>query len=647
MFAKILFFKNTPTVTIADGETGLTDEQVAQQHKKYGTNRINYITTSFSTTLLQRLYSPLAAGYAVLLAILYYQHDTAQVIITGVACLCALIIETIQRYIHSKHRASVIYRPHYTYRTLRNGSWHQLHADDLVPQDLIEITINQQVPAKCLVLTTDSAQISDKDTAYGAQEGTVLYAGSTVTHGSAIARILSTRQTVYCVPQPHHNHQASTPHTIALYGVLAATAGLVSLLIVKAPHLGAHILTLFTLGLVLLPKALPLAVHTLSFTTLSLLEKIGICMRSPEALYQVAASRLIVLTDTLSHEELTRNHTALIKEIRQQRTLIMYLSTHSNADATEIARTIGLISMRQQALNAQEIQHIDFDDAVELYHTLLKNPVIADITPALQEQFLAKLTRFYPDLVLFNDESEACSDLAGVAISSANAPTNIVQQATITCKTIQLGIISFLRRKAENCARLLELLRQAAWSSALTESAVISLLMLKTAQPLSTPQLIIFDIIGSQLLLVVIASALSYTPDRLLKPVPRIQKLVEFVIDVTAVTSCCVFFWLHATNIHFMNDAAARTALMIILLCTSMIESLFVLPWRALPKNKRYFYSLAILSCALVPMLLVLHPSTASWLYCSPLTSKQLLLVMFWCCPLIIFKTIHHSYTKT
>ncbi|MBQ3939543.1 MAG: cation-translocating P-type ATPase [Oscillospiraceae bacterium] len=191
--------------------TGLTEEAAAERRRTYGENRLAAERKSHPFRILLRQFLDVtvliligAAGISLLL------HEYADAVTIAVIVVLNALLGFIQEF-RTEQTLLALNRmtaPAATVR--RGGTVRRIPADELVPEDIILLEAGDLVPADAVILTCAQLQaeesvltgesVSVEKHAHGSADalpdnqagrGDILYAGTSVTHGTAEASVLA------------------------------------------------------------------------------------------------------------------------------------------------------------------------------------------------------------------------------------------------------------------------------------------------------------------------------------------------------------------------------------------------------------------------------------------------------------------------
>lgn len=223
-----------------DSATGLSAQEAADRLEEYGNNSLKeYPRLPFSTVLMQQLRSPLTvmllvgAGATTILS-LYQQllknivTDWQQPLIVGGLTAISVVAGALQKRRAADAVASTHTLSAPEVRVFRDGREQVCSAHELVPGDILRLTVGDVVPADCRLIDscrlrcdeshfTDATLPTEKeaeaifdDITPLAERINMLYAGSAVTHGTATAVVVATGERSEMSHHTHRNRQTAT-----------------------------------------------------------------------------------------------------------------------------------------------------------------------------------------------------------------------------------------------------------------------------------------------------------------------------------------------------------------------------------------------------------------------------------------------------
>ena len=265
----------------------------------------------------------------------------------------------------------------------RDGEWIRLPASDLVPGDAIRLPLGALVPADAAVVSgavmVDQSQLTGESVPVEAEAGGLLYAGSLVRRGQAIAEVTATGSKTYfgrAAELVRVAHARSTEQA-AVFGAtrnLAVVNGTVALAIVAyayATALPAHDLIRLALTALLatIPAALP-ATFTLSAAFgAQILARRGVLLTRLSAAHEAAAMDVLCAdkTGTLTRNALKVDEVVAMPGFDRERVLALAVLASSEADQDPIDDAIRAASEATGSRATERlVRFVPFDPATRI-----------------------------------------------------------------------------------------------------------------------------------------------------------------------------------------------------------------------------------------------------------------------------------------
>lgn len=174
-----------------DKKNGLTDKEVIESVKKYGTNKlVTKSKSSFFKLLIESLGDPIIKILLIALAIkivfLIKSFDWYETIGIVIAIFLASFISTISEYgsekafLRLQEEASKI-----KCRAKRNGNLTEINIDDVVVDDIIYLSSGDKIPADGILI--DGEVSVDESSLNGESKEKYIYANDSIFRGSIVA----------------------------------------------------------------------------------------------------------------------------------------------------------------------------------------------------------------------------------------------------------------------------------------------------------------------------------------------------------------------------------------------------------------------------------------------------------------------------
>jgi H+-transporting ATPase len=266
----------------------------------------------------------------------------------------------------------------------RDGEWVRLPASDLVPGDAIRLPLGTLVPADAAIVSgsvlVDQSMLTGESIPVEANPGNLVYAGSLVRRGQAIAEVTATGAKTYfgrTAELVRVAHAASTEQAAIFAATrnLAIVNGTVAVFIIAY----AYVIALPSLDLIRLaltallatiPVALP-ATFTLSAAFgAQILARRGVLLTRLSAVHEAAAVDVLCAdkTGTLTLNELEVIEVVAMPGYDRERVLVLAALASSEAEQDPIDAAIRVAAAKAANGRAVErlVRFVPFDPAVKM-----------------------------------------------------------------------------------------------------------------------------------------------------------------------------------------------------------------------------------------------------------------------------------------
>jgi H+-transporting ATPase len=265
---------------LASGKDGLTSEQAAKRLTQYGRNAIAEKTENPVLKFLTYFWGPIPwmiEAAVVLSGIVRHWLDFGVILLL----LCSnAVVGFWEEHQAGNAIAALRSRLAVKARVLRDGTWSEPNASDLVPGDVVRIRLGDIVPADVRLLAGDPIEVDESaltgESLPAAREsGDTVFSGSIVRRGEASAMVYATGSKTYFGKTAELVQEAQTiSHfqravlKIGDYLIVLAIA-LVLLIVVVALFRHDPLLDTLEFALVLLVAAIPVAMPTVLSVTMA------------------------------------------------------------------------------------------------------------------------------------------------------------------------------------------------------------------------------------------------------------------------------------------------------------------------------------------------------------------------------------------
>jgi H+-transporting ATPase len=335
---------------------GLTSAQARQRLEKFGPNAVAEEAAPRWRGFLAKFWAPvpwmLEAAIVLQLGLGAYLEA---VVIAGLLILNATL-GFLQEGRATAALAALRQRLAPTALVRRDGAWVRLPASEVVPGDAIRLALGAVIPADARVVSgsalVDQSMLTGESVPVEAESGSLVYAGSLVRRGQAIAEVAATGSRTYfgrAAELVRLAHSASTEQAAILGATrnLAILNGAIAVLIVAYAQASAlPAAELIRLGLIALLASIPIALPA-TFTLAAAISaqtqaRHGVLLTRLSAAHEAAAMDVLCAdkTGTLTRNVLTVDGVSPMPGFDRQRVLALASLASSEADQDPIDATI-------------------------------------------------------------------------------------------------------------------------------------------------------------------------------------------------------------------------------------------------------------------------------------------------------------------
>ncbi|MEM4640368.1 MAG: plasma-membrane proton-efflux P-type ATPase [Thermofilum sp.] len=295
-----------------NGYKGLTSSEVAERLRIYGPNRVPEKRERLVTVFLKKFtgFTPFAIEAAA--AVSYVMGRYVDFIIM----LSLLLVNAVIGVIH-EHRAGravemLKSKLKVTVKAFRDGRWIDVAAEDIVPDDIVKLSMGDIVPADGVIV--EGSVMVDESALTGesipAERGVndEVYAGTTVVRGEAIVKVVKTGsrtrfgRTVELVQVAKPRLLIEEVANSITKWLLLVDSIFIALVAAKFIVEGLNLVELLPFTLTLLLASIPIALPAMTTITMALvsteLARSGIIVRRLEAIEAAAMMDVICLDKT-------------------------------------------------------------------------------------------------------------------------------------------------------------------------------------------------------------------------------------------------------------------------------------------------------------------------------------------------------------
>jgi len=373
----------------AESPAGLTGDEARRRLEEFGPNAIAEETPSIRRALLGKLWAPLPwllEGAIVLQLGLGKYLEAA--VVGGLLAFNATL-GLLQESRATAALAALKQRLAPTALVRRDGEWTRRGAADLVPGDAVRLPLGALVPADARIASgsvmVDQSMLTGESVPIDADAGDVVYAGSLVRRGQAVAEVTATGSRTYFgrAAELVRVARATSTEQRAILGAvrnLAVVNGVLAALVVGyAGAIGVSRADLVGLALTALLASIPVALpatFTLSAALgAQILGRRGVLLTRLSAAHEAAAMDVLCAdkTGTLTRNTLEVAEVVAMPGFDRDRVLTLAALASSEADQDPIDSSIRRAAARvpRAAAAARPVRFLPFDPATRLAEAIV------------------------------------------------------------------------------------------------------------------------------------------------------------------------------------------------------------------------------------------------------------------------------------
>lgn len=306
---------------------GLTDSEAELRLRKFGMNEIPEKKSNAVVDFLSRYWGPMPWLLELTIFLSYsIGHYLEAIIISALLTINAIIGF---KHARSSQRALALLKARLAPRAkiLRNGQWTVKDARELVPGDVVQVSLGDLAPADAKViageLSVDQSALTGESLARSVGQSDTLYSSSVVKRGEAKCLVFNTGVNTYFgktaelvkIARPK-SHQQQIMGAIVKYTMYVAIAALIVVIAEGALTGTVNLLSIVTFTLIFLMGAVPVALPAVFAIVLAVgamqLAKGGALVTRLDSIEDVASMDLLCLDKTGT---ITQNNLSVINPI--------------------------------------------------------------------------------------------------------------------------------------------------------------------------------------------------------------------------------------------------------------------------------------------------------------------------------------------
>jgi H+-transporting ATPase len=349
--------------------TGLTSAEARRRLADVGPNAVPEERPSALATLLEKFWGPVPWLLEAAIVVQLTLGAWVEAGVVGGLLLFNATLGVVQQGRASTALAVLKPRLAPIALVLRDGAWGRRPADELVPGDVIRVPLGALVPADARVLSgsvlVDQSMLTGESLPVEAAADSLLYAGSLVRRGQAIAEVTATgARTSFgrAAELVRLAHARSTEQAAILgvtWGLALVNGGVALLLVLAAAALGWPFVDVVRLALTALLASIPVALPATFALSAAIgaqaLARRGVLLTRLSAAHEAAAMDLLCAdkTGTLTRNALEVADVVAMAGFDRDRVLTLAALASSEADQDVIDATI-----RRSAATAPGRDHL-------------------------------------------------------------------------------------------------------------------------------------------------------------------------------------------------------------------------------------------------------------------------------------------------
>lgn len=327
---------------------GLTSGEVTERLRVYGPNKVPEKRESFTTVFLRKFtgLTPYAIEVAAAISFVLGRYIDFAIMVS------LLLVNAVIGVIHEQRAERAVEmlksKLKVTVKALRDGSWVDVAAEDVVPDDIVKLSMGDIVPADGVIVEgsvmVDESALTGESIPAEKSVNDEVYAGTTVVRGEAIVRVTKTGvrtrfgRTVELVQVAKPRLLIEEVTNSITKWLLIVDSFFIALVVVKLVVAGLELTELLPFTLTLLLASIPIALPAMTTITLALgsveLAKSGIIVRRLEAVEaasmmdvicldktgtitenKIVVSKVVPLTERYSEEDVMRFAVLVTEEV--------------------------------------------------------------------------------------------------------------------------------------------------------------------------------------------------------------------------------------------------------------------------------------------------------------------------------------------
>ncbi len=367
-----------------NGLSGLSSQEAKERLARFGPNRVTEPKSNALIVVLRKFWEPVPWMLEVTVGLEFYLRRYPEAAIIAALLLFNTMLSLFQERRAQNALALLRQRLAVKARTLRDGRWHLIDAQELVPGDAVHLRMGDLVPADVRLLDgrvqLDQSALTGESMPVEGAAGDTAWAGAVVRRGEASGEVVATGERTYfgrtaklVASAKTVSHLQTIIFTIVKY-LMAINAVLVATLFAYCLIVGLRLADIIPFALILMVAAVPAALpatFTLA-TALGALELAGrgVLVARLSAIEEAAAMDVLCSDKTGT---ITRNRLALAGALPlpgASEAELLFLAALASDEATQDPIDMAILAVASSRAvdlrGARRVDFVPFDPALKL-----------------------------------------------------------------------------------------------------------------------------------------------------------------------------------------------------------------------------------------------------------------------------------------
>jgi H+-transporting ATPase len=378
-----------PFVTTDDASKGLTSTEARRRLAGFGPNTVAEATPSAWQSFLSKFWAPVPWLLEAAIVLQVAMGAYLEAAVVGGLLLFNTTLGALQEGKARAALAALRARLAPIALVRRDGEWVRLPAAELVPDDIVRLSLGALVPADTRILSgsvmLDQSALTGESVPVEAEAGSQAYAGAMVRRGQAVATVTATGAKTYFGRAAELVRLARAPSTEqrAVFGVtrnlamVNATvgAGIVAYALVIGLPSAEVIRLALTALLATIPVALPATFALSAALGAQELARRGVLLTRLSAAHEAAGMDVLCAdkTGTLTRNTLSVDEVRAMPGFERERVLALAALASAEADQDPIDATIRRAAAGADAGLGRLLRFVPFDPATRLAEALARD----------------------------------------------------------------------------------------------------------------------------------------------------------------------------------------------------------------------------------------------------------------------------------